>query len=405
VDPGDDPTKEQEAMQSGISPLLINVREKDESVQKKAYLGAVIKSESGQDLIPLVQPEGPMEYQLTTSIKKISSVDKPVIGLIQGHGEPALQDVSILYQSLNILYQIEPLDVNSQTEIPPRFKTLLWIKPLDSIPPAHFNLIDNYLKTGGNICIAYDEVQGDFQTAQGSLLNTGMSNWLGNHDIKVEPAFLLDARCGEIQVQQRQGFFTFSSAVKFPYFPLVTNFGENVVSEGLEQVIFQLASPMSYQGNDPARFIPLVMSSENASSVPAPTFFDIQRKWNQSDFNSSNLMMGGILTENYENGVSAKIAVFTDGDLPIGAQGGGQTSDNISLISNTVDYMSDDTGLIDLRTKGVTTRPIKEMEDGERSQIKWFNFLLPILLVIFYGIFRFQRNRRIRIKRMEERYA
>jgi ABC-type uncharacterized transport system involved in gliding motility auxiliary subunit len=206
-------------------------------------------------------------------------------------------------------------------------------------------------------------------------------------------------------VQQRQGFFTFSSAVKFPYFPLVTNFGDNIISEGLEQVIFQLASPLSYLGSDATNFIPVAISSESASSLPAPTTFDIQRKWNQNDFSTSNVVVGGVVTENYDNGVTSQIAVYTDGDLPIGAQGSGQTSDNISLISNTVDYMSDDTGLIDLRTKGVTTRPIEEMEDGKRNQIKWLNFLLPIGLVMIYGIFRFQRNRRIRIKRMEERYA
>jgi ABC-type uncharacterized transport system involved in gliding motility auxiliary subunit len=133
--------------------------------------------------------------------------------------------------------------------------------------------------------------------------------------------------------------------------------------------------------------------------------FDVQRKWVESDFRSGSLPIGGILTRNLSSGLKTNLALYTDGDLPIGAQGRGQTSDNISLISNTVDYLSDDTGLIDLRTKGVTTRPIKELDDEERTQIKWINFLLPILLVVFYGIFRFQRNRRIRIRRMEERYV
>lgn len=404
IDPGDDPEKEQEAMQNGISPLTINVREKDESVQKKAYLGALVKSESAQDLIPLVQPEGPMEYQLTTAIKKIATTDKPVIGLIQGHGEPGLQDLSMLYQNLSILYNVETLSLENQSNIPPRYKTLVWIKPVDTIPGSHFQLLDEYLENGGNICVAFDRVQGDFQTAQGSLLNTGISEWLQSHDLEVEPTFLIDARCGEIQVQQKQGFFTFASSVKFPYFPLVTDFGDNPVTEGLEQVIFQLASPISYVGDSSSAFLPVAISSDRAGTLPAPLMFNVQKNWIESDFNSGSLVMGGILSKNLTSGLKSKIAVYADGDLAIGAQGRGQNPDNISLIANTIDFLSDDTGLIDLRTKGVTTRPIKELEDAERTQIKWINFLLPLLLVLAYGIFRSQKNRRIRIKRMEERY-
>jgi gliding-associated putative ABC transporter substrate-binding component GldG len=405
IDPGGDPEKEQEAMQNGVSPLTINVREKDESVQKRAYLGALVKSESGQDLIPLVQPEGPMEYQLTTSIKKIASVDKPVIGLIQGYGEPGIQELSMLYQSLSILYSIEPIDLASQVEIPSRFKTLVWVKPLDSIPPAQFDMLDKYMDNGGNLCVAFDRVEGDFQTAQGTASNNGIAEWLSSYGLQIDPSFLLDARCGEIQVQQKQGFFTYSSSVKFPYFPLVTDFGENPITDGLEQVIFQLASPIRYNGDSASTFIPVAISSDKTGLLPAPLMFDVQRQWVESDFRSGSLPMGGILTRKLSNGLKTNLALYTDGDLPIGAQGRGQTSDNISLISNTVDYLSDDTGLIDLRTKGVTTRPIKELDDEERSQIKWINFLLPILLVVFYGIFRFQRNRRIRIRRMEERYV
>ena len=99
-----------------------------------------------------------------------------------------------------------------------------------------------------------------------------------------------------------------------------------------------------------------------------------------------------------------KIVVFSDGDFPSQGQGRGQ-SDNASLMSNSVDWLSDDTGLIELRTKAVATRPIEDLEDGERSMWKYLNFLLPIILVIAYGIFRNQRQRNIKIRRMQESYA
>ena len=92
-----------------------------------------------------------------------------------------------------------------------------------------------------------------------------------------------------------------------------------------------------------------------------------------------------------------------DGDFPFLAQDA--QSDNGNLMVNAIDYLSDDTGLISLRTKGVTTRPIEEMEDSRKQMIKWISFLLPILLVGVYGFFRTRRNRMIRMQRMEADYS
>jgi len=352
----------------------------------------------------LIQPEGPMEYQLTTAIKKISEVDKPSIGLIQGHGEPGYQELALLNQSLSILYNVENIRLDEEGDIAPRLKTIMMINPIDSIPADHFAKVDRYLVNGGNICIAYNAVQGDFQSAQGTVLSTGVTEWLLTKGLLVEPSFVIDARCGQIQVQQRQGFFTMNSAVEFPYFPRISEFEDMPITQGLEQIIFQFASPISYSGDTSSVFEPIVKTSEASGKQPVPTFFDVQRNWTSADFLYPYQTIGGLLTQNNPNGSQSKIIVYTDGDLPMGSQGRGQTSDNISLVSNSIDWLSDDTGLIDLRTKGVATRPIKEMEEGERTRIKWINFLLPIVLVMVYGLYRSQRNRRIRVRRMEEQY-
>jgi ABC-type uncharacterized transport system involved in gliding motility auxiliary subunit len=72
---------------------------------------------------------------------------------------------------------------------------------------------------------------------------------------------------------------------------------------------------------------------------------------------------------------------------------------------NSVDWLADDTGLIDLRTKGVTNRPLEQVDEGRKTFLKYLNFILPVLLIIFYGIFRYQRNRLRRIKRMQNGYV
>ncbi|MCZ7612722.1 MAG: hypothetical protein M5T52_04040 [Ignavibacteriaceae bacterium] len=82
------------------------------------------------------------------------------------------------------------------------------------------------------------------------------------------------------------------------------------------------------------------------------------------------------------------------------------SEDNISLMSNAIDWLSDDTGLIELRTKGVTSRPLDpSLEDGTKTLLKYLNFLLPIVLIIVYGVIRFQIKRKKRNELMNTEYV
>ena len=405
INPNENQEIEQEALQAGIRSVMINVREKDQVKQQKAYLGAVVQLGEAQEPMPFIQPGGAMEYELTTNIKKLSASDKPWVGLLQGHGEPGIQELSQIYQQLSVLYEIEPLDLATTGSIDPKYKTIAMINPTDSISSSTFQLLDQFLANGGNFIVAFDRVQGDLSTAQGSALDIGIADWLATKGIQVDPSFVTDASCGSVTVQQRQGFFTMNTAVNFPYLPLIQSFKDHPITKGLEQVIFEFASPIRFLGDSTVAFTSIITSSDQSGSVQVPTFFDVNKQWNDSDFPQSNLTIGGLATGDFGgNGIPGNLAVFSDGGFAVSGQRG-QNADNISLLVNTIDYMSDDTGLIDLRTKGVTSRPIEQLEDGQRTVLKYLNFGLPILLILIYGFIRTQRNKNIRLKRMQERWV
>jgi len=119
-------------MQAGIQPVMINVREKDQMKQQKAYLGAVLKMGDKSDAIPFMQPGAAMEYALSSSIKKLSVEEKPTLGLLQGHGEPTLQAIQQANQALSILYNVEMVTMSDTASIPDRIRTLVII-PLSVI--------------------------------------------------------------------------------------------------------------------------------------------------------------------------------------------------------------------------------------------------------------------------------
>lgn len=99
-----------------------------------------------------------------------------------------------------------------------------------------------------------------------------------------------------------------------------------------------------------------------------------------------------------------RLIVFTDGNFPVSG-GRAVNPDNVNLLVNAIEWLSDDTGLSTLRTKGVSSRPIDEIEDGKRNFLKYLNFFLPIALALAYGIFRSHRSRARRMRRMQERYV
>ncbi|MCX6279925.1 MAG: GldG family protein [Bacteroidetes bacterium] len=408
INPNKDEQTEQQAVQAGVNPILINVREKDQVKQQKAYLGAVLKCGDKKEVIPFIQPGAAMEYSLSTSIKKMTVDYKPKIGFIEGHGETSVNSMMQVMQSLSILYDVEPVNLNSATSDLSNYKTLIIVNPRDTFPPSDLQKLDNFLATGKNIFIAMNRVEGNFQNLSGTVVKTGLESWLDSKGIRVNPNFVIDQNCGSVTVNQQQGYMSFQSNLKFPFLPLITKFAENPSTKGLTSVILQFASSIDYQPRiGGLTFTPLAMTSEKSGVENAPLTFNVNRNWQISDFRSPNLNVAVLLNGKICGSLNSKLILISDGDFAVNGesqQARQLPQDNLNLFVNSVDWLSDDTGLIDLRTKEVKSRPIDQMEDGKKAFLKYLNFLLPILLILGYGFFRWQRRRNQRMNRMNENY-
>ncbi|UXP31394.1 GldG family protein [Reichenbachiella agarivorans] len=394
VSPNDDEEIEGEAQQYGIQPLVINVTEKDQVQQLKAYMGAVLMMGDRREVIAVVQPGVNMEYDLTTSIKKLSVVDKPKVAILQGHGEPSLQGLVQLSGQLSVLYDLEPLDLKQKSEVPGYIKTLAIIHPKDTISAEEFARIDAYMAQGGNVFVAYSNMNGDLQSGYLSKgTSIGLQEWLRNKDVQMGDQFVVDANSGSVTVQQQNGMFNFRSQIKFPYFPMLSEFPDHAITKGLEGIMLPFVSALSYIGRDSVtQYSPLLMTSERSGLATTPAGVSIDKRWTEADFNHGSQTLALALDGPLVGNQRAKLVVVSNGQFIVNGNPPQQISpDNINFASNAIDWLSDDTGLIDLRTKGVTSRPIDQLEDGEREIIKYINVLVPILLVLVYALIRKQR--------------
>ena len=410
VNPNKDQESEMEAAQAGIQPIMINVRERDQMKQQRAYLGAVLQYGEKKEIIPLIQPGSAMEYAISSSIKKLSLQAKTQIAFLQGNGEPALSEMQQLNQQLSIMYDVRTVQLTDTTTIPNTFKTLVVIAPSDTVKPEYFQQLDNYLSNGGRILLALNRVKGDLSTASGSSVHTGFEDWLNNKGINIEDGFVIDVNSGNVMVQQNNGMFVMNTPVKFPYLPVITKFADHPITKGIEQVIFPFASPIEITSKDSSlQITKLALTSEQTGFEKPPIYFSVAKQWTKSDFPSSSLALAVSVEGKISGNTFSKMVVFGDGDFAV--NGSGQSAqklqeDNISLMTNAIDWLSDDTGLITLRTKGVSSRPIDpNLEDGTKTFLKYLNFLLPIILIIGFGITRYQFRRKLRNKWMNEKYV
>jgi ABC-type uncharacterized transport system involved in gliding motility auxiliary subunit len=307
-------------------------------------------------------------------------------------------------QELGILYEVEAVTVTDSTPSPSYIETLAIIRPADSIPGTVFNELDRFLDRGGKLLLAINRVSGDLQGGYGSGLTTGLESWLRGKGVQVNENFIIDQNCVSATMQQQIGNAIQISSIAIPYIPRINQFADHPVTQGLEEVILPFASTIDFTGDSAVQFTPIMFSSELSGPQSSPAYFNFQRRWSQADFPLQSQVLAGILEGSINGGAPARMVVIGDGDFAVNDNGQQVNPDNISLLVNSIDWLSDDTGLIELRTKGVSSRPIRQMEDGTRTLLKWLNFLLPILLVLIYGGIRYQVRKNQRIMRMEADY-
>ena len=403
INPNEDQETEIKAQQSGIRPIMINVRERDQVKQQRAYLGAVIELGEKKETIPFIQPGAAMEFALSSNIKKISVNEKPTVAFLQGNGEPALTAMQEASVALSVMYEVDTVSLESNRGIPASISTVAVIAPTDSLPDYVFQHLDDFLARGGKLLLTIKNISSDLNTGMINPLKNVFGDWLKTKGLDIQNNILVDNNSGSIMVRQQQGMFTMNTPVKFPFLPIITNFADHPITEGLESVMLPFSSTINLVPVDTSVFmIPLALSSDVSDTESLPLTFDISKQWGQQDFNQSSLPVAVALDGKLAGDTDTKMVVFSCGDFAVNGEGEQAQQlqpDNVSLLVNSIDWLSDDTGLIEMRTKGVSSRPIdSSLEDGTKSVIKYVNFILPILLIIIYGIYRSQMRRKKRNK-------
>lgn len=402
VNPNLNEELEMKAIEVGIHPVPLEIREKDQVKVQKVFLGLVIQVGDKSETIPLIQPGIAMEYNLSTLIKRLTIEDKAKIGYIVGHGEPVLASLDQMTKELSVLYELEPVDLGKRINLSD-YKAIIILSPFEEISPREFRRLDNYLGIGGSLFIGIDRVNGILNHGIGVGINTNLEIWLEKKGILVEDAFIVDKKCSTVTVREKS-YFSYPQQVNFPYLPLITDFSDHTITDGIEAMILQFASPLKYVGDTTVSFHELAWSSKISGKLKAPVSFNVGQIWLPKDFLYPRQIVAAAIQGPIVSAQEARICVIGDGNFIVNGIGKQKISiqaDNINFIANAIDWLSDDSGLMSLRTKGIESRPLNELSEGKVLFMKYFNFLFPLLLVFVYGLFQFRRRTLKRIRLMK----
>lgn len=413
INPNENEELEMQAQQKGIQPVVIDVRERDQISQKRAYLGALFKYGEKQEIIPIVQPGAAMEYLIASTVKKLTTSKKPKVGLFTGAESLPQAQMPQLIGMISELYEIKEvinLDTDS-TEVPADIDILMVIGSKAELNNFELYHLDQYLMRGGKIIFAVERIHTEIQRGLANVNNNKLERLLSTYQISVSPNLIVDAQSGSVGIQEHSGIFNFVNQVQYPYLPIISSFADHPISSGLESILFQFVSTVNSVSNDSLISItPLAFSSAKSGIRVGNFNISPMQDWNNRNFTESGLVVAALaegsfpsyfadndtLRSERERSIETAIMVIGDAsflDNGIGQQQQRMPDDNINLVANAVDYLADESGLSELRTKGITNRPIEILEDSTKTTLKYANVFLPIFLVIGYGFIRYQRRK------------
>jgi gliding-associated putative ABC transporter substrate-binding component GldG len=416
---------EQDAQQQGIQPVQVQVVKEDKFEVKRAYMGLVILYEDKKEILPVIQNTATLEYDITSTIKRLTARTQKKIGLLTGHGEPALSEFSRAQQMLGKQYEVTTVDVGKGKAVPSDIAALIVMAPSQRFPETDKYQIDQYIMSGGKVAFLLNKVDANLQQRFGRAVELNLEDMLENYGLRISPDLVRDTRCASISIVQQQFGFNIQSQVPFPYLPLASEFStDNMMVKDLQGIVLFFASSVDTAGLAAKNLQgEIIMRSSKESGRQTGFFmFDPLQQYKREDFAEQGIPLGVLAygqfksffagkeiptdtsagatiptSKTLEMSPASRIVMIGDGDFARDQYLGNR--DNLTFFANMVDYLVDDAGLITIRTKDVTMPPLEQVSDGTKKMLKYGNLVVPPLLVLGYGLFRW-RVRRARKKGM-----
>jgi len=440
-------------VEKGLQPTNVQFRSDNANSQQIIFPGAIVKYKGRERPVQLLKDQlglgaesvinnsiQSLEFNLATAINSLTQVAKHRIAFLEGNGELNENEVADISIELSQFYHVLRIPINHKLNSLDGIKTLIIAKPQNYFDEKDKFIIDQYVMNGGKVLWLIDPVFASMDSLQTSNETLGVSfslnidDMLFKYGVRLNPNLLMDLKAAPIPITTGYvGNRPQMSLLPWYFFPMVSPVSSHPIVKNLNALKTEFVSSIDTIKVDGVKKTYLLHTSDYTRVVrtPARISLDImqsppdEKLYNQKSVPFAVLLEGTFeslfanrmaseIVESKEIGFKdvskpTQMIVVADGDIiknQIG-QGGrpmplgydrysGQSFGNKDFILNAVNYLTDDSGLLEARSKEIQLRLLdKTKVDKLRIGIQIANLLLPVLLVIVFGLIQFfQRKRR-----------
>ena len=444
-----DNAQKQELQFKGIREVQINVTKKDKAEIANVYMAISIGYSGKEEALPLVQSTANLEYELTSTILKVTTKEAKTVGFLTGHGELDINDQN--YQQFRLLldingkgqYNVTSVSLQGGKAVDETVATLVVAGAQQPLTEREKYELDQFIMRGGRAVFLVDPIQIQPGTMQATPLSTGLNDLLEHYGVKLGNNLLIDRRFHD-NARFQQGFMTVFQP--YPYFVQIRkpNFStENAVTSQLEVLTLPWTSSLAPIEKEGITATTLAKTSEFGQTFQG--YYNLMPNFQIPDAETQAYPVAVALEGQFKSFYADKEVPTVPSDDATGAEDdemsvstqdtearttiteSAQTQivvvgnaqfltqmrrDGVDFFLNTVDWLTLGDALIGIRSQTITNRPLqiktrngefREVSEIEKNIIKYLCIAGIPLLVVIFGLLRYVlRNR---AKRMVEAFS
>ncbi len=390
-----------------------------------------------------------LEFVIADAIRKLLINRRPRIALIEGFGGLSRHETADALLALREYYVVDRVELNEQlnslterkevdsvtTRIQNKYEAIIIAKPEQTFSEKDKFIIDQFIMRGGKVLWLVDPVFASMDSLRANNETMGMTQNLNltdmffkygfrlNNDLVMDlNALAIPVRTGMMGDQPKFEYFPWY------YFPIITPQSNDPIVRNLNAIKTEFVSSIDFvESAAHVQKAVLLSSSQYSRTVRAPVMISLdilQQRPDQRLYDRNNIPVAarieGTFESLYKNRVPpdiienkdidfreeslpTKMIVMADGDiirnqmqfsqgnyipLPLGYDRfTGQQFGNKDFILNAMNYLTDDSGLISIRSRELKLR-LLDRTKIENQKAKWqmINLGLPVVLVILFGV-------------------
>ena len=432
VNPADfEEAQKQELRFKGIPEVQINVVKKDKAEIANVYMGISIGYSGKEETLPVVRSTSNLEYELTSTILKVTTKEAKTIGFLTGHdafdinAQNHQQFRQLLDKNGQGQYNITSVSLQDGTAVDDTVTTLVIAAVKQPLTEREKYELDQFIMRGGRAIFLVDSIQIPPGTLQGTPVSTGLNDLLAHYGAKLGNNLLIDRRFHD-NARFQQGFMTVFQP--YPYFVKIvkSNFStEHTVTNQLEALTLPWTSSLEVIPKENITATTLAKTSEfgqtlqgyynlmpdfpipNAETQAYPVAVALEGKFKSfyadkeiptavpDAATSPDDSETPVLTQDTEAQTtipeSAQTQIVVVGTAQFLTQ---MRPDGINFFLNTADWLTLGDTLIGIRSHAITDRPLREASEIEKNFIRYLCTVGVSFLVIIFGLVRYFLKRR-----------